>query len=303
MSHESFAKNDRGNNMNRMVYVSFLYMIVSIIFCFHCTDAPQTSVRSSDGVKIIFNERGSGETAIVFVHGWSNDKSLWSDQMSHFAEKYHVVAIDLAGFGESGDDRSDWTIASFGKDIAAVMEKLDLKQVVLVGFSMGGSVVVETAFHSPERVSGIVLVDELRNVEMKFPPPVASYMDSLFMDLVTYPTVEKLVKFGFCKKNHDSTFKRVQSMLEGPSRKGWQESLHGYMRWINEDCTRSLQKLSVPVMAINSTREKTEVESFRKYVPSFEVNIIEDSGHLLMWDATEEFNQILEANIQKMVHL
>jgi pimeloyl-ACP methyl ester carboxylesterase len=286
--------------MSSKILISGIAILAAVTLSLNCSDKHNDFITSSDGVKISFVEQGRGETSILFVHGWSNDKSIWDDQMSHFAGKYRTVALDLPGFGESGDNRINWTISAFGEDVATVIEKLNLNQVVLVGFSMGTAVVIEAANRLEGRISGVVLVDDLHNVEMKIPPAMESYLDSVFMDMVTYPTNEKLMAGGFYKKNSETSFKRVLSMLDGPSRVGWQESLYGYIQWINDNCTQSLKTLNVPIVAINSERQPTDVEVFRKYVPSFEAHIIQDAGHLLMWDAPEEFNRYLEATVQEM---
>lgn len=278
--------------------IFIIYIVTVILFGVSCTSKPENVATSADGVKISFNEQGQGKTSIVFVHGWSNNKSLWDDQMSHFAKKYRVVALDLGGFGESGNNREDWTIQNFSQDVVAVINKLKLQQAVLVGFSMGAPVVIETANRMPDRTIGVVIVDFLQNADMKIPPPMENYIDSLFMDLVTNPTNEKLMAGGFYKKHPDSTFKRVLAMLDGTSKIGWKEALGNTMQWQNEDCAEALGKITVPVRAINSQNEPTNVEAFQKYVPSFQADIVPETGHLIMWDAPEKFNELLEADIQ-----
>jgi len=125
---------------------------------------------SADGVEISFDTNGEGEPALIFVHGWSNNRSIWDSQVSHFSNKYKVVAVDLPGFGKSGNNRESWTISSFGEDIVAVVKKLNLDKVVLVGFSMGGPVVIEAGKKMQDQAAGIVLVDALQNIEMQLPP-------------------------------------------------------------------------------------------------------------------------------------
>lgn len=271
-----------------------------LIIC-GCTKEPDHIAISSDGVKISFDMLGEGEPALVLIHGWSNNRSIWDAQVSHFSERYKVVTIDLPGFGESGNNRSNWTMASFGEDVATVIKKINLEQVVLVGFSMGGPVVVEAANIVPDRVTGVVLVDNMHDVEMTYPPLVISYIDSVFMDLITNPTNEKLVGSGFYKKNPEASFERVLSMLKDASRIGWRETLNDYLRWHNEDMTTSLQKCQVPVTAINSDMEPTNVEAFKKLVSSYQAKIVPDVGHVIMWDAPEEFNRLLEESIQEFI--
>ena len=284
----------------KILFLSCCIIPLIPIIC-GCTNEPDNVAISSDGVKISFDMQGEGEPALVFVHGWSNNRSIWDAQVSHFSEKYKVLTVDLAGFGESGNNRQTWTMASFGEDITAVIKKLDLDQVVLVGFSMGGPVIIETAKRVPDHITGLVLVDQLQNVDMQYPPEVISYIDSIFMDVVTSPTPEKL-EGVFYKRNPEASFERVLSMLNGVPKEGWRESLNDIFRWENENCIELLKKIQAPIISINSDQKPTNVEAFRKYVPSFKVKIIPDVGHLVMWDAPEEFNRLLEESIQEFLN-
>lgn len=277
--------------------------IISLMLTIHgYTNESDNFAISSDGVKISYHVEGEGSPAIVFVHGWSNNRSIWDAQVSHFAEKYKVVAVDLAGFGESGNNRDAWTIEAFGADVAGVINKLDLDQVVLVGFSMGGPVVIETANQESGRVIGVVLVDNLHNIDMKYPPQMAAHMDSIMMDLVTNPTVEKMVAGGFVKRKPEKFFEQAVSMLNSASKVGWRESLINTLRWHNEDQAESLERIRVPIIAINSDRMPTNVEAFRKVVPTFQAKIIPGVGHVVMWDAPEEFNRLLEESIREFTN-
>ena len=278
-----------------------IVFIVILVFINGCKNEPITTVDSFDGVSLSFDNEGDGETTIILVHGWSNTRSIWDNQVLYFSEKYRVIAVDLPGFGESGNNRSEWTIASYGEDISAIIQLLNLKNVVLVGFSLGGPVVIESAVEAQDQVIGVVLVDNLQDVESQIPPPVAHYLDSVMMDLVNNPTKEKLVAAGFFKKNIDSSYTRVLSFLEGASHIGWSESLAGLINWQNEYCTNSIQAVNAPIIAINSDMQPTNIEAFRKYVPTFDAKIVEDVGHLIMWDNPEEFNRLLEESIQEFI--
>ncbi|MGE5797723.1 MAG: alpha/beta fold hydrolase [Ignavibacteria bacterium] len=253
---------------------------------------------SSDSVEINFDMLGDGKPALVFVHGWSNDRSIWDSQVSYFSKKYKVVAVDLPGFGKSGNNRRNWTVPAFGGDVAAVIEKLDLDNVVLVGFSLGGPVVIETENKIPDRISGVVLVETQHDVESYKTPETIKLMDSIFMDLVANPTMEKLKPFF--RKNKEQSFERVLAMINVP-RIGWKESLNNAFLWENNNRNESLKKMHAPVISINAAQTPTNIEAFKKYVPSYKPKIIEDSGHVVMWDASEEFNRLLEESIHEFV--
>lgn len=260
------------------------------------------AVTSPDGVEIRFDHLGEGRPALVFVHGWGINRSVWDAQAVHFSTDYEVVNMDLPGFGRSGSNRQDFTIEAFGVDVATVIERLNLDQVVLVGFSMGAPVVVETAAKFPQNIAGIVIVDDLHDVESPTPASEFDDIEEIFMDLVTHPSNDKLVSAGFYTRDPDTSYRRVLSMVQVTSRDGWRESLRDYLRWMNEDCIDSLKQLRAPVVSINAALQPTNVDAFRKYVPSFLVKIIPDTGHLLMWDAPEEFNRLLAESIEELVN-
>lgn len=272
--------------------------ILLLLLCTACNKEPLTTVTSFDDVLISFDNMGVGDTAIIFVPGWSNPRTIFRNQVLYFSKNYQVIAVDLPGFGQSGNNRKEWTMASYGKDLSMIIEQLNLHKVVVVGFSLGAAAALEVAKMEPDKVVGVVLVDEIQEIEETIPPPVAHYIDSVMMDLVNDPTKEKLLAGGFFKKNIDSSYQEVEAFLSNDSRVGWSESLGGFITWRNEFCIETVQDVNCPIIAINSDLQPTNVAAFRKYAPSFEAKIIEDTGHLIVWDQPQEFNRLLEASIQ-----
>ena len=114
---------------------------------------------SPDGIPIVYDIDGSGDPCVFFVHGWSCDRSYWIHQMRSFAPRHRVVSVDLAGHGESGTGRESWTMPAFGGDVAAVARRIGADDVVLVGHSMGGDVIVDAALQLGGRVRGLVWID------------------------------------------------------------------------------------------------------------------------------------------------
>jgi len=125
----------------------------------------QLPVKISDqGVGIAYNDSGKGDTTLLFVHGWGINRSYWSNQARLFSKKYRVVTIDLPGFGESGKNRTVWNTQAYGRDMDSVMSQLNLKNVVVIGHSMAGHIIVQAAINEPGKVIGMVGVDNYKNV-------------------------------------------------------------------------------------------------------------------------------------------
>src|SRR5262245_37519041 len=145
--------------------------------------------RSADGLSVRFDVTGKGEPTVVLVHGWAFDRHVWDAEVPALARRHRVVTLDLGGHGESGRERAGWTMASLGEDVKAVVDAAGAKDVVLVGHSMGGPVVLEAARRMPDRVKGIVLVDTLLDVEERTPPAeIEAFASQLTADYKTVVT-------------------------------------------------------------------------------------------------------------------
>ena len=149
-------------------FVNLIACLVLLILVFRDTPAlaewPHI-VFSKDGTPISYEVFGAGEPTLVFVHGWSCDARYWRAQVPVFSKKYRVVVLDLAGHGHSGMSRTKYSMGSFGEDVWAVTESTGSHSVILIGHSMGGSVIAEAARLMPGRVIGLIGIDTLENIE------------------------------------------------------------------------------------------------------------------------------------------
>jgi pimeloyl-ACP methyl ester carboxylesterase len=112
-----------------------------------------------NGITLAYDDRGAGDPIIVFVHGWTCDRSFFAPQAEHFAKRHRVVSVDLRGHGESDKPHGPYPIGAYADDIAYLIDQLDLGKVVAVGHSMGGLAVVQLAASHPHCVAAIVMVE------------------------------------------------------------------------------------------------------------------------------------------------
>jgi pimeloyl-ACP methyl ester carboxylesterase len=253
-------------------------------------------VKSPDGVSIAYEVHGKGTPALVFVHGWSCDRSYWAQQLGPFSRQFTVVAIDLAGHGESGLGRKQWTIESFGEDVAAVVKKLGLRSVILVGHSMGGDVVPEAARRLPGRVKGMVWVDTYKQLgQGRSPEQVRAFVDKFRPDFKA--TTVEVVRSMFPQNSDQKLVERVaQDMSSAPPRVALAalESAFNYSRVM----PRTLEELKLPVIAINPDDTPTDIASMNRY--GVEVMIMPGVGHFLHMEDPERFNGLLMNAVAKL---
>ena len=111
-----------------------------------------------DGVRIAFEVQGSGQPALVFVHGLAANRRTWEQQVALLSPRYATIAIDLPGHGDSYTGELP-NKDEFFLDVRSVVETLGAEEVVIVGWSLGGRIACEYATNFPDETAGIVLVD------------------------------------------------------------------------------------------------------------------------------------------------
>ena len=254
------------------------------------------SVASADGVMIHYTVAGHGEPALVFVHGWCCDGTYWKDQVAAFDSTHKVITVDLAGHGQSGINRSNWTIEAFGGDVAAVVEKLDLKKVILIGHSMGGPVDIEAARKLGDRVVGLIGVDTYQNVTAKFPPEQQkAFLQGMSADFVAFTK-------GFVGQmfpsDADTTLRNrvAQDMASAPPEVG----IAAMKALFDYDAVAALKEMPKPIYAINADMWPTKVDDNRSVMDFFEVDYMKGHGHFLYLEDPATFNGLLAADIAKL---
>jgi pimeloyl-ACP methyl ester carboxylesterase len=276
------------------MFKAFMLCVLSLSFSFA---VKAEVVQAKDGVAINYAVQGKGEPALVFVHCWSCDRNYWENQVPVFAKNHQVVTIDLPGHGAAGQGRKSWSIESYADDVNAVITKLKLKRVILVGSSMGGPIILEATRRSPERVVAIVPVDTLQNVEDNVPPEqlegvykqlradykvaVTGFLNQLFFA----PETPAAVKERVIKEIISRPPELAVAILEG---------IFKY------DAVPALKEVKVPIRAINADLNPTALDVNRKYAPQFDAVIIKGSGHYPMLEQPARFNELL-AEIIKQV--
>lgn len=273
------------------------FLIAAILVVnFLLTYAQGEKVNSKDGVEISFMKKGNGNVALVFVHGWSCDKSYWSEQVKEFAAKYTVITIDLAGHGESGLERKNYTVQAFGEDVAAVVNHLKLNKVILIGHSMGGPVVLEAANMLGEKVIGIIGADTFQNMGETYPQELTNQFLKPFQENFKEAT-KGFVKSMF-PENADSNL--VAKIAEDMSSAPPFVALSAMENLFMDNGVNVLDKISVAVISINCDRYPIKAEENKERVKSYRLKMMRDVGHFVMLENPKGFNKLLQESIDEL---
>jgi pimeloyl-ACP methyl ester carboxylesterase len=262
------------------------------------TPNPRT-VTSADGVRIAYHVAGGGAPALVFVHGWCGRRSHWDEQVDAFSPDHLIVRIDLAGHGASGPGRDRWTVASFAEDVVAVVNALAIDRVILIGHSLGGSVIVAAALRLGQRVAGLIGIDTWSSIGVRAEPAdiEASVLlpdmradfatgSARFVQLMCGPTASPALVSRITTEVAAMPPQVALAIMDEAIRQGPMQLEDG------------LRAIDVPKSAISS-------ETFRPKdagtLASFGIGnvVIPGTGHFLMLEQPAEFNHELKASVAR----
>ena len=243
---------------------------------------------SPDGISIHYEVDGEGSPTLVLVHGWSCDRTYWRGQMVPLGRRHRVVAIDLAGHGELGTGRGSWTMPAFGADVAAVVDRLSLDDVVLVGHSMGGDVIVEAALLLGERVRGLVWVDTYPSLGVPgSSEPVAAFVARFRPDFAGQ--VRAFIGTTFPATSDPALAEWVISdMASAPPDIALDALEHSFG---NEGpVIAALPRISPPLVQISPDYEPIDVQLLERH--GVRTVVLTDAGHFSMLEDPEQFNRV-----------
>ena len=252
---------------------------------------------TSDGVNIAYNKCGNGDTTLLFVHGWCINKTYWEEQLKSFCPRYTVVAIDLPGFGESGKNRTAWTFDAYTNDIKNVIEQLKLKNVVLIGHSMSGDIVLKADNSYPSLLAGIVGIDNLHAPGRPATADEKKQYDEFFKELsgaFDSTTNKNMTKGLFSASTPDSVKQRVMGDVFNVDSTIAIAVLKDLIL-TSESEQPLMQGLSHKLFVVNSDVNPIVTDSMNKYCrKGFHAELVPGTGHYPMIEKTDMFNKALQ---------
>jgi pimeloyl-ACP methyl ester carboxylesterase len=253
---------------------------------------------SVDNVHIEYRVYGHGEPAVILVHGWANDANYWHAQIDALKARYTVVALNLAGHGASGNNRSDWSIANYAQDVAAVARQIPNARLILVGHSMGATVALAAAPLIGERVSGVIAVEALRSVGQPPLPPaeIEQRIAPFRSDFVG--ATRRMVSGSLFPRDADPVL--VQKVAYDMSLEPPAIAVASLRSLLSMDFASVLPAVHVPVFAINSDLLPTDAARIRKSIPDFTLDVLDHTGHFLMLEAPARFNPLLLKDLEAL---
>jgi pimeloyl-ACP methyl ester carboxylesterase len=245
-----------------------------------------------------YDDAGKGP-AIVLLHGYPFDRSMWREQIEFLSTRgFRVVAPDLPGMGETKTSAQITPMEEMARDVTALMDKLAIEFAVICGLSMGGYVAFDFVHLFPTRVRGLVLAGTRapadNEQERQVREQQVQTMLRAGMVPISIATLPKLLAPKTLGEKPD-VVKRVRHMIVWSDPCGAAAAQRGMAA--RRGYTEDLPNIAVPTLIIvgreDPIRPVADSSYMRDRIRQSGLEIIEDAAHMTNMEQPEKFNQIL----------
>jgi non-heme chloroperoxidase len=262
---------------------------------------------TGEAVQLSFKDYGQGRP-VVLIHGWPLSKEMWEYQIDDLVNAgLRVIKYDRRGFGKSSKPWDSYDYDTLTEDLNAIMEELDLKDAVLVGFSMGGGEAVRylSQFDSA-RVAKLVLISAVPPYLTKTDNNPEGVEESVFADMMMQMKEDRIMFLDdFGKQffsvnliNHPVStplleYYRMLASVASP-----RATQQCALAFAQTDFRKDLEKIKVPTLIIHGDADKTvpiEASSNRtaQMIPHADYKVYEGAPHGLFYTHRKQLNKDL----------
>lgn len=252
-----------------------------------------------NGVTVVFDEVGTGEDAIVLVHGHPFNRSMWQPQLDAIVQAgWRAIVPDLRGYGESTVVPGVTRLEQFAQDIVALLDARGVARAVFGGLSMGGQIVMECCRLYPERVRGMLLAATFAQADTEEGKATRRMMAERLlregMDGYAAEVLPKMVAPHNIAALPEVA-EQVRTMMRGTSPEGAAAALRG--RAERPDYQDTLSRLDVPALIIvghdDAFTTRADAERMHDLLRQSELVWLEGSGHMPNLERATAFNDAL----------
>jgi pimeloyl-ACP methyl ester carboxylesterase len=243
-----------------------------------------------DGTNLRYDDTGSGEPPIVFVHGWCCNRTNWRGQVPHYMKDHRIIALDQRGHGESDKPDQDYTIAGFVDDLTHVIQSLDIDRPIIIGHSMGGVIAMNFARKHPDAARAIVMID---SPALPLPEALQPVLESSVVALQSDNYVEVVKGFASVQFfNADSPPDLVDEIIAGVA-EAPQRLMHTAIADIFQPHNQEPGPIPVPTLFIRAATNYAPQGAQEERFPGIECDEV-NAAHFLQIERPDETNAMID---------
>jgi len=245
-----------------------------------------------------YGDDGSGPP-LVLIHGHPFDRSMWRPQVAHFSQAgWRVIVPDLRGYGQTTVVPGKTLLEDFARDLTALLDRLDLDPIVLVGLSMGGQIAMEFHRLFPDRVRGLVFADTSAEAETDSGRKARNDLADRLLREGMAPYADEVLPKMLAPHNiagQPTVAEHVLAMMRGTNPEGAAAALRG--RAERRDYVDMLRTISVPTLVVVGQDDEftpiRDAQRIQDQIPDATLAVIEGAGHLPNLERPADFNREL----------
>ena len=272
--------------------------------------AENTGVLDVQKIHLHIEDFGGEGRPIVLIHGWPLSGASWKLQVPALQEAgYRVITYDRRGFGQSDKPKSGYDYDEFTKDLNGLIENLDVRDITLVGFSMGGGEVARyLSKYGESRIHSVVFASSVTPMLLKTPAnPEGPLEEASAKKMTTQLTANpELFYEGFVKEffspNADGntlvTDEQLQEALALTKQADPEAALKSLQAFAATDFRQDLKTITVPTLIMHGDDDgivllKGSADRTHTAISQSKLHIIKGGPHGINVSHVDEFNQAL----------
>ncbi|GAA1839617.1 alpha/beta fold hydrolase [Agromyces salentinus] len=264
-------------------------------------------------IELFYEDHGSGQP-VVLIHGYPLNGRSWEKQSAALLSAgYRVITYDRRGFGLSSQPTTGYDYDTFAADLNVILETLDLRDVVLVGFSMGtGEVGRYLSTYGSERVAKAGFLASLEPFLLQTDDNPTGVPATVFDGIFEAATTDRYAWFDDFYQNFYNLDETLGSRIsEAAVRASWNVAASAswfassavVQSWLT-DFRSDIEKIDVPALILHGTADRilpidATAREFAKRLPSADYVEIEGAPHGLLWTHGAEVSEALLAFLAK----
>ena len=262
---------------------------------------------NSTDIELYYEDHGTGQP-VVLIHGYPLDGQSWEKQTAALVEAgYRVVTYDRRGFGRSSKVMTGYDYDTYAADLDTVLRTLDLRDVVLVGFSMGtGEVGRYLGTYGSERVAKAAFLASLEPFLLQTDDNPSGVPQDVFDGIAASARADRYAWYDQFYADFFNTDENLGTRLsEAAVRGAWVTAagsapIGAYAvvpAWLT-DFRADIEKVDVPALILHGTADRilpidATARRFREHLPQATYVEVEGAPHGLLWTHPAEVNEAL----------
>jgi 3-oxoadipate enol-lactonase len=245
-------------------------------------------------VRLAFRQWGTGES-LFLVHGLGANSELWINQVDAFGDRFHVVAVDLRGFGQSDKPKSpgSYSVDKFADDLLRLADRLGLNKFHYLGTSMGGFIGQAIAAREARRLSSLMLVHS--GARMSIPPDILEIRLKALRELPMTDYGKMVAEQALADGKESRIFDWLATMIATNDRTAYAQVLTDGLSGF--DLSKEASRLEMPVLVAVGDKDRVIPPQvgyeLAASIPKATVRTIKDAGHIGYAEQPAAFNEMI----------